>query len=232
MPTPLHPADLEGLNDLALFKMAKRILRGELDYPVLPVDSDRISDCMGEEVRTYTRLWGLLTPRRVPNRPIELVDPTAWGIEGYTVAREGFFAFESGIRMAILNCDELSSEVFDESAVCGMLLGRRVSKIQNDILARCPRYIHVDEANPHFASENHVLYAKDKKLLIRYAPGRPEEEFRVPPTVRELSNCAFSMAFNLKKLYLPRRIRMHHEPYHTLGWAYIPDGVEVIYYDP
>ncbi len=220
-------AYMDSLNDLALFRLAKHILKGEMEYPLLQLDYDEIPDRnTGVPER---RLWGFANPRDL--RPIEIVDPGE--LNGVSCAEGGFFAFGVGdvVRMAILNCDVIHRDVFDESAVRGMLLGPRVSEIRDDILAYCPRYVHVSEANTHFSADHHVLYSKDRKILYRYAPARPETEFRVPPTVKELCNCAFMGAFNLQTLYLPRRIRMH-DSNSSLGWAYIPKNVAIHYYDP
>ncbi len=218
---------MDSLHDLALFRLAKRILSGEIEYPVSPVELDYYPALGNEDA--VCRLWNFANCRDL--RPIEVVDPV--DIPSHTCATAGFFALSSGygVRMAILNCDEIAAEVFEESQVRGCLLGPRVSKISRDVLPYCPRYMHVDKRNPYFSADSNVLYSKKGDILYRYAPGKPETEFRVPPTVRMLGNCSFMMAYNLQKLYLPRRMRMSN-PDPGLDWAYIPPAVQVVYYDP
>ena len=66
------------------------------------------------------------------------------------------------------------------------------------------RFIAVDSANPAFTAEGNVLFTKDMRRLVCYAPSRPETEYRVPESVRVLGHYSFRFPSHLERLYLPR----------------------------
>ena len=219
--------ELEKMSDFELYKTAKKIALGVIPYTPAAVETaeDVTWEDESSPQESCLRLLNLVGKNV---RLIELID--VGDERAYTVMDGGFFAFQSEVKMAIVNCDELSSELLDESCVRGLFLGKRVSKISKNILAYASRYIYVVPDNPHFYAENNVLYSKNQKRLYRYAPSKPEEEYRVPPKTRELCNCCFWGADNLKRLYLPKGIRTEKNCH--IGWCYIPKSTQVIYYTP
>lgn len=64
--------------------------------------------------------------------------------------------------------------------------------------------IFVDEANTCYSSdESGVVYNKDKTVLVAYPAGKPEPEFTVPDTVKEIAPYAFNSCKYLESVVLP-----------------------------
>ena len=123
-------------------------------------------------------------------------------------ADEGLLAFRTDVLALILNVDSVHSSFLDESAVRALLLGRDVKEFRNGIMISPSqlRFIAVDSANPAFTAEGNVLFTKDMRRLVCYAPSRPEKEYRVPESVRVLGRYSFRFPSHLERLYLPRGI--------------------------
>ena len=137
-----------------------------------------------------------------------------------TVADAGMLAFATQAKALILDVDEIHRSFLDESCVKILLLGAHCKRFRSgmdeDVLVPHSglRYLFVDESNLYFCGENHVLFSKDKRRLISYAPARPEEEYTVPDSVRSLSPYSFYFPRHLKRLYLPRGVRVHDLAFH------------------
>lgn len=127
-----------------------------------------------------------------------------------TVAEPGLLAFRPSVCSLIVNVDELHALMLDESNVCILFLGERVRRIEGGnlrLLSRV-RYLEVATDNPCFAADDHVLFDKERRVLLNYARMKPETEYRVPPTVRQIFVSAFDDCESLKTLYLPRHARL------------------------
>lgn len=127
-----------------------------------------------------------------------------------TVAEPGMLAFRPSVRSLIVNVDELHWLLLDESNVCMLFLGERVRRIEGGSLSLPSRvrYLEVAAGNPCFASENHVLFDRERRVLLNYAHEKPEREYRIPSTVREVRVSAFDGCESLRTLYLPRHARL------------------------
>lgn len=66
--------------------------------------------------------------------------------------------------------------------------------------------ITIDNDNPNLATEDGVLYNKDKTVLYKYPPNKAGENFIVPETVKVIKDRAFEKAINLKSIVLPKNI--------------------------
>ncbi|MBQ6066778.1 MAG: hypothetical protein IJK89_08140 [Clostridia bacterium] len=62
--------------------------------------------------------------------------------------------------------------------------------------------IEVVDENPFFSSEDGVLFNKDKTILLRYPPKKPDSSYTVPESVTEINAYAFSDCHDLKELFL------------------------------
>ncbi len=67
--------------------------------------------------------------------------------------------------------------------------------------------INVDENNDNYKSINGNLYSKDMKELIRYAIGKKENVFNIPPNVETIGYSAFSDSRSLKKVTIPGNVK-------------------------
>ena len=63
--------------------------------------------------------------------------------------------------------------------------------------------IAISEDNEYYKTINGVLYTKDGKTLIRYAPGKTDTEFIIPDGVTTIAEYAFSRNSYITKITLP-----------------------------
>ena len=126
-----------------------------------------------------------------------------------TVAADGLLAFHTDVSALILNVDTAKPDVLDESRVRVLFLGKEFGGFEHHVLIQHsrPRYLFVDEHNPLFCAEDHVLFNKSKTKLITYASLRPTAEYTVPQSVRTLADYAFFYPRYLERLYLPKGIK-------------------------
>ena len=176
-----------------VYKFAKRVFYGELPYAASQVFR-RVSE------------GRMLIDGTPDNRGVILIDRTEREVGIRTVADEGLLAFKTDAAALILNVDFVHSSFLDESAVRALFLGRDVKEFRNGIMISPSqlRFIAVDSANPAFTAEGNVLFTKDMRRLVCYAPSRPETEYRVPESVRVLGHYSFRFPSHLERLYLPR----------------------------
>ena len=115
--------------------------------------------------------------------------------------------------------------------------------------------IGVDENNPHYSSENGVLFNKDKTVLVMFPYGNKATSYTVPDGVTTIGERAFDDCYSLKNITLPDSLTtIGHRAfddcplakvelpesvkfigYWAFGWTditkvYIPAGVEVLDY--
>lgn len=86
----------------------------------------------------------------------------------------------------------------------------------------------VDEQNPKFASQNGVLFSKDKKILINYPTLKTDKFYKIDDTVETIAkHCYFSC--NLKGLWLGEGISKIHTSL-SAEKIYIPETFEASYH--
>lgn len=181
----------------SIYKYAKRVLEGTLPYSPSPV-----------QTREYD---GRILVDYVPHAVgLSLVDPRASGTEGYTVADDGLLAFKTETLALILNTDSANADFLDESRVRVLFFGKDFAGFEKGFFVpRSPvRFLGVHRENKHFTSDNNVLFNKDMTELVSYAPTRPTEEYRVPPTVRRIRSYAFYFPRHLRRLILPHAVQL------------------------
>ncbi len=179
-----------------IFQFTKRVFHREIPYPVSqPSERDGENEVFLDFVSS--------------RQGLVVVDNVGGVGKPVTVADAGLLAFQTNVKALIINVNRLHSDVLDESRVQVLFLGADVESLRNGILIpRSPlRYICVDSKNQQFHSENHVLFDKDMKRLICYAPDRPEEEYRLPSSVKVLKKYSFFFPRHLKRLYIPRGVK-------------------------
>ncbi len=66
--------------------------------------------------------------------------------------------------------------------------------------------IEVDPANEGYASEDGILYNKDKTVLLHYPQAKPGSDFTVPDHVKTVGDYAFSSNSNLKSITFPENV--------------------------
>ncbi len=96
-------------------------------------------------------------------------------------------------------------EVFSETPVAQVIIPSGVSSI--DVYCFLGAYnltsITVAEDNPNYASEDGVLFNKEKTALITYPANKADEVYEIPEGVVEIEPYAFGYTKNLKEVVFP-----------------------------
>lgn len=179
-----------------IYQFTKRVYKGAIPYKPSSFSVRDEDDCT---VLDYVN----------EDRGLALVNSVGEG-SAQTLADAGLLAFKTHVQALILNVNRVHSEFLDESRVKVLFFGADVEDFRDGFFLprSLPRYLHVDSANPRFCADNNVMFSKDMKRLICYAPARPEEEYHVPSSVRTLGAYSFYCPLYLKRLYLPRGIKI------------------------
>lgn len=96
---------------------------------------------------------------------------------------------------AFYGCNQLSGSI---------TVGQNVKEIGCNAFGNCEKLINItiSNQNANYASEDGVLYTKNKNILVCYPSGKTETNFMVDPACKELSNYAFSSNASLQTLDL------------------------------
>ena len=208
-----YESDAEGREELfRIFKFAKRVLYGQQPYEK-------------SELNVYRDEKETLVQDVFDRRGLALVDLVA---TPPTMADTGLLAMQAEKRALILNTNRAMPDLLDECSAEILMFGADFSGFEHDYVsayARPLRYVVVHGDNPHFVSEDNVMFDRKMTKLYLYAGGKPEEEYRVPKTVKVLQRGSFACAHHLKRLYLPRGTRYDD------AFFYSNPAMEIIYYD-
>ena len=181
---------------------------------------------------------------------------------GSGVTRLGDSAFDSCINLPSIQIPDSVEEIGDSAFnYCKNLtevkLGSSVARLGHSVFATCEklpsiripanvteigdwafegcdalREIIVDQENPAFASEDGVLFNRDKTRLLVYLAGKPDEAYVIPDTVTELASRAFYGAGNLRTVTFPGSVKTagfgYYEGLTSLETVILLDGVEAI----
>lgn len=196
----------------SIFKFAKHVLYGKIKYHPTHVFEDRFEEYT--LIDAASELRALAVVDLVGNPP--------------TIARDGLFAFDSNVRALILNTNRASKLVLDESTIECLLLGADFEGFEDGKFHtyRPLRYLVVHGDNQNFATEDNVLYDKKMTRLIYYSALKPEEEYKVPSTVKTLSPYSIRLPRYLKKLILPKGIRLEKNAL----WLGEDTNIDIEYY--
>jgi len=208
-----------------IYKFAKQVYYGEVTYNK-------------SELVTYVREDHIDIDEALETRGLAVVDPPKGALP--TVAVEGLLAMRANVRALILNTNEAEYNMLDESPVEVLLLGADFKRFRDGGLWQSHplRYLWVDGKSKHFEADDNVLFSKDRKRLHLYARSRPGDEYRVPESVKSLEPYSFFAPRYLKRLYLPRGIRVSEDAFGAHDSYWDRDGVlekvrpefEIIYY--
>lgn len=202
----------EGAELFSIFKFAKRVLYGKVEY--IP------THIYEEYFEEYT-----LIDAASELRALAVVDCVG---NPKTIARDGLLAFDNSVRALILNTNRASKLTLDESTVECLLFGRDFEGFEDGKFHtyRPLRYLTVHGDNKHFTAEDNVLYDKKMTRLIYYSALKPEEEYKVPSTVKTLASYSIRFPRHLKKLVLPKGIRLEENAL----WIGDDTNIEIEYY--
>ncbi len=141
------------------------------------------------------------------------------GIESFSAPKNLKHIWESAFK----NCENLKKVTFNSKletiwseAFSGctklegkMEIGKNVKDIYLEAFKNCDSLtgFRIADGNKYFYQKSGVLYSKDKTRLISYLPGKKTEKFKIPSTVKEIDDYAFSGAKYLKEVTIPANLK-------------------------
>lgn len=210
-----------------VFKIAKRVFRGAIDFPPdklldYNVEKRWMDDINGKRVLKEEALY---VDQLEGNRGIAVLDVDT---DLPIYAWDGLFALQHRIKAAIINAEYVHCDINAESSMLILFLGPKFKEFVPGNLDQLGayKYIEVHKNNPYYSSRGNVLYSKDYTRLCVYPSGRKDEEFTVPEHVKVISTRAFCTPRFLKKLRLPEGVQLERYALHGC------EGVKVEYYKP
>lgn len=128
-------------------------------------------------------------------------------------------------------------EKLEDYAFCSLATGGGVVSIPASVTSIGQRAYspgsayEVSEENPVYSSYEGVLYNKDRTELVDYPDYRSATEFRIPETVRKISDGAFSSIVRTKKVYIPATVQEFPNG-NLFSWSdveevYVEDGTPI-----
>lgn len=146
----------------------------------------------------------------------------------------------------LASCDNLESVIIPDSVTymdgvfwgCESLktvyIGKGVATISDDVFYDCQKLeaINVSAENKYFASENGILYGKDKTVIYKYPAKKQGTEFIIPSSVKELAASSFAGCTQLEYVNIPDSISKIPEKAFDgctgLVTCIMPDWVKII----
>ena len=111
----------------------------------------------------------------------------------------------------------------DCSSLESVIIPKSVTSIGNVVFGGCTGLTALDVAtdNPHYCSEDGVLFNKDKTTLIQY-PGGKQDAYAIPNSVTTIEDYAFGNCYGLTSVTIPNSVTS------IGGSAFENSGVETI----
>jgi len=120
------------------------------------------------------------------------------------------------------------------TSLTGVTIGSGVTSIHRDAFSGCTSLtaFNVATGNNTYASEDGVLYNKNKTALIRYPLGKTASSFTIPNSVTSIGEAAFIYCDNLTSVTIPNSVTSIEEnafqQCYNLTSVAIPDSVTSI----
>jgi hypothetical protein len=122
------------------------------------------------------------------------------------------------------HCKRLASIIIPDSVTS---IGKGAFKGCSNLVA-----IYVSSGNNKYASDNGVLYSKDKETLIAYPSGKIETSFTIPDSVTNIGESAFYHCYNLASVTIQDSITSIGEGAFEKGFSLVsvtvPGSVTII----
>jgi hypothetical protein len=97
---------------------------------------------------------------------------------------------------------------YDCSSLASIAIPQGVESIGDRVFGACGSLAAIDvhENNAAYASENGVLFNREKTALIRYPAGKTEANYAIPNSVSGIEDGAFSSCKNLTSITIPNSV--------------------------
>ena len=92
---------------------------------------------------------------------------------------------------------------FEDTGITSLSIPASVIEIGSQVFSNCPAFITVHPNNRFYASENGVLFSKDKSVLIRC---NLLSDYTVPDSVQRIEDYAFSKCSGLRSVTIPATV--------------------------
>lgn len=98
---------------------------------------------------------------------------------------------------------------YDSLYLTEIKVNKNITNLPDETFGRCKalKKIEVDKDNPEYSSENGVVFNKDKTELLHYPVNKTGTEYRIPDSVQTLGSYAFVYNKNLKKIFIPEKLK-------------------------
>jgi len=213
-PKSYNPQNIR--DDLGAYHSTLTDIQIAEDHPTYKTLDSVVFSADGKTLIFYPQ--GRAGPYVVPTQPKDLVI--------------GDFAFTYCIRLTDItlgdNVIAIGEGAFNSTSIRELFIPSGVRTI-GELHANHLRSITVDENNPNYASEDGVLYTKDKTKLLLYPSMKTDEMFIVPEGVGTLIKYSFMFNRFIKEIQLPNTLRTIGDyafiECENLRSIYIPDEV-------
>lgn len=127
-----------------------------------------------------------------------------------TIQLGAFAGCENLTEINLENVNTIENYAFQKTGLKNLKFGKDLKNLGGTAFDMTDfESVFVDAANPNYCSEDGVLYAKSKNVLIMYPPQKAGQSFTVPSTVKTLAENAFCYNKNLTSLSLGSVVFIH-----------------------
>jgi hypothetical protein len=129
----------------------------------------------------------------------------------YVGGTSPWYSYNNSIETVIVEDGVTSigrSAFFDCISLVSITIPNSVTSIENMNFIYCTSLTAIDvhENNAAYASENGVLFNKEKTILIQYPAGKPDANYAVPNNVTNIREAAFLNCVNLISVIVGNRV--------------------------
>ncbi len=179
-----------------------------VEYTVTSIGSSAFEGCSG------------LTSVTIPNTVTNTGEYAFWGCSGLTsvtipnsVTSIGSGAFAGCRRLTTVTIPNSVTSIggFAFSGCSGLIsisIPQSVTSIGDYAFGDCSGLteINVESANTNYASENGVLFNKDKTTIVCYPAGKAETTYTIPNSVTSIGSSAFAYCSGLTSVTIPNSV--------------------------
>ena len=161
-----------------------------------------------------------MTSISIPNNVTYIGDHAFYGCSGLTnislpdsITSIGKSAFDECTRLTCINIPDGVTSIGNSafrycSSLTSIIIPNSVTSIGDGTFSNCKSLIsiNVDDNNNIYASDNGVLFNKDKTILIKYPIGKSDTEYNILDSVTSIDISAFVNCTSLTSVTIPDKV--------------------------